>query len=56
MADNGSLRPWREIARELARETDTTRMLVLCEELNEALKVQGMDMELMAETVALKDK
>jgi len=33
------LRPWRQIAAELARETDTRSVLELSEELDEALEV-----------------
>jgi hypothetical protein len=34
------LRPWRQIAAELCRETDTRRVLELSKELDEALEVQ----------------
>ena len=38
-------RPWREIARELAQETNRLRIVELSEELSEALRAQGMDVE-----------
>lgn len=38
--DYVTLRPWREIAGELARETSTDRVLKLSEELDEALEAQ----------------
>jgi hypothetical protein len=34
------MRPWRDIARELARETDRKRILELTEELNRAMEEQ----------------
>ena len=33
-------RSWREVAAELTAETDTSRVLALCEELNAALEEQ----------------
>lgn len=41
-ARDGSLRPWRQIARELAAESDAKRILELSLELNEAIAAQGM--------------
>lgn len=35
-------RPWREIARELAHETDRNKISELLEQLNRALEEQGM--------------
>lgn len=42
---DGQFRPWREIARELAQETNRLKIVELSEELNEALRAQGMDVE-----------
>jgi hypothetical protein len=43
--EDGSLRPWRDIARELAREKNAQRVLELSNELNAALAAQGMKIE-----------
>jgi hypothetical protein len=39
-ADNPTLRPWQEIARELARQTDYRKIGELSHELNQALEKQ----------------
>ena len=36
-------RPWQDIARELAQETNSDRVLELSQELNKALEEQGLD-------------
>ena len=38
---DGKLRPWRQIAQELAEERDPNRVTVLAKELTEALDAQG---------------
>jgi hypothetical protein len=38
--DNQSLRPWKEIARELAEQTDPEKICELSHELNQALEKQ----------------
>jgi hypothetical protein len=43
---DGSGRPWREIARELAREKNSKRVLELSHELSEAIAAQGMDVSI----------
>lgn len=40
--DQNPLRPWKDIARELARETNRLRVRELSEELNRALEEQGL--------------
>jgi len=45
MPDDGLLRPWRDIARELGRETNAERILELCDELTAAMQVQGKNIE-----------
>jgi hypothetical protein len=40
---DGVLRPWRQIARELALENNATRILELSSELTRALEAQGMN-------------
>ena len=44
---DGKIRPWRQIARELATERDSQRILELSKELNEALMAQGADATLV---------
>jgi hypothetical protein len=44
-ATDGALRPWRQIARELASEHDRNRVLELSLELGEAMAAQGMDID-----------
>ena len=39
-ADNPTVRPWQEIARELAEQTDLEKIRELSHELNEALDKQ----------------
>ena len=39
---NPPTRPWREIAGELAQETDRNKISELLEQLNQALEEQGM--------------
>jgi hypothetical protein len=41
-ARDGALRPWRQIARELAAESNTKRIVELSLELNQAIAAQGM--------------
>jgi hypothetical protein len=36
------MRPWREIARELTKETDQRKLIQLSEELNRAIAEQGL--------------
>ena len=38
---DGKLRPWREIAREVAREENPMKILALSKELDEAIAAQG---------------
>ena len=38
-----TLRPWRQIASELAVEHDSKRLLDLTTELNQAIEAQGME-------------
>jgi hypothetical protein len=45
MPQDGSLRPWRDIARELGRETKANRILELCDELTAAMQAQGKNVE-----------
>jgi hypothetical protein len=40
-ATDGALRPWRQIAAELASEHNATRVLELSSELNKAIMAQG---------------
>ena len=40
-ADNPTVRPWQEIARELAEQTDLEKVRELSHELNEALDMFG---------------
>jgi hypothetical protein len=40
---DGAIRPWRQIARELATERNSQKILDLSKELNEALLAQGAD-------------
>ena len=49
MSQDGKLRPWREIARELAQEHDPKQVLALSQELNQAIAVQGIGSEVEAE-------
>jgi hypothetical protein len=44
---DGKSRPWRQIARELAVERDSTRVLELAKELNDALLTQAIDGDLV---------
>ena len=44
---DGKIRPWRQIARELAEERDSQRILALSKELNHALLAQGVDAALV---------
>ena len=44
-ANNGALRPWRQIARELATEHNSKRILELSLELNKAMAAQGMNVD-----------
>jgi hypothetical protein len=44
---DGRVRPWRQIAQELAQERDSQRILALCTELNDALLAQGVDATLV---------
>jgi hypothetical protein len=44
---DGKIRPWRQIARELAEERDSQRILALPTELNNALLAQGTDAALV---------
>jgi len=41
MPPDGKLRPWREIARELAREENPMKILALSQELTDAIAEQG---------------
>lgn len=43
MAPRKPLRPWRIIAEEASHECDPARMIVLIQELNQALQEQGLD-------------
>lgn len=45
MTADGSIRPWRTIAQELARETGSKRILDLSDELTEAVQAQGLNVE-----------
>jgi prophage antirepressor-like protein len=45
MPEDGSLRPLRDIARELGRETNAERILALCDELTSAMQAQGKKTE-----------
>jgi len=45
MAQIEPARPWQIIARELGKETDTKRILQLCDELTAALRAKGTDDE-----------
>jgi len=38
---DGQLRPWRQIAQELAQEHDPAKVTALANELSEALEMQG---------------
>lgn len=40
MTAESSLRPWRDIAKELGQETNAERILELCEELTAAMQAQ----------------
>jgi len=40
MPEEGSLRPWRDIAKELGQETNAKRILELCDELTAAMRAQ----------------
>src|SRR5215469_8746637 len=42
---DGALRPWRQIARELASEHNSMRILDLSLELTKAMAAQGMDID-----------
>ena len=42
---DGELRPWREVAEELAHETDSAKIVELSDELDEALAAQDIGAE-----------
>ena len=56
MSEDGKLRPWREIARELAQAQEPNQVLALSLELNQAIEVQGSGPEVESVTNPLDGK
>ena len=52
---DGKLRPWRQIAQELAEERDPDKVTTLAKELTEALDTQGPGWDLRSEDPAEAD-